>query len=64
MTKEEEIRILKNFIRMMPKTYRNRTMNRTIVRDIILNGTSTAGSTSCTKKCLDLGIDPTGFSLD
>lgn len=64
MTKEEELRILKNFIGMMPKTYRNRTMNRTIIRDILLSRTNTAGSTSCTRKCLDLEIDPTGFSLD
>jgi len=58
MDKEAELRILKNFILMMPKTYRMRMMNWCVVRDILMWGTSTSGSTSCAIKCGDLGIDP------
>lgn len=61
--KELELRILRNFIRMMPKTYRKRTMNRTVVRDILMAGTSTMGSNSCVGKCIELNIDPDGYEL-
>ena len=63
MDKEAELRILENFIYNMPKVYRARNANWCIVRDILLNGTSTAGSTSCRQKCIDLGIDPYARSL-
>jgi len=63
MTKQEELRILKNFINMMTKSYRQRSINRTVVRDILMAGTSTMGSTSCAEKCEELGIDPYAYKL-
>ena len=62
--KSAELNILRNFIGMMPKTYRNRNQNWVAVRDILMSGTSTAGMTSCIKKCRDLGIDPYGYTLE
>jgi len=64
MNSHDELRIVKNFIASMPKTYRKRTINRTIVRDILMRGTSTAGSTSCGMKCIELGIDPYTYVID
>ena len=61
--KEYELRILRNYLSMMPKTYRKRTVNFVIVRDLIMQGTGTAGSTSCGKKCVELGIDPYGYEI-
>lgn len=58
-----EKQVLKNFICMMPKTYRQRNINWIIVRDILLANTSTSGSTSCRNKCIELGIDPDGYSI-
>ena len=48
----------------MPKTYRKRTWNWVVVSDILLSGTRTAGRTSCCAKCIELGIDPMGYTLD
>lgn len=62
--KEYEYRILKNCVAMMTKTYRKHTANWVIVRDFLLAGTSTSGSTSCIQKCIDLGIDPYGITLE
>lgn len=59
-----ELIILKNFIDIMPKAYRKRTQNWVVVRDILLNRTSTAGQTSCIKKCRELVIDPYGYELE
>jgi hypothetical protein len=59
-----EMNIIKNFLRMMPKVYRERHTNWVVVRDILLSGTSTAGRTSCIEKCLQLGIDPCGHTLE
>ena len=64
MNKADELRILENFIDCMPNAYRKRNRNQAVVRDILLAGTSTMGSTSCYKKCLELGIDPDGYSID
>jgi len=61
---EYQLRILKNFISNMPKTYRQRNVNSVVVRDILMNGTSTAGQSSCIAKCRELGIDPDGHTLD
>jgi len=58
MNKYDELRILNNYIHHMPKTYRQRNDNASIVHDILLSGTSTAGRTSCITKCRELGIDP------
>ncbi len=58
-----EIRLLKNYLSNMPKTYRARHINWVIVRDLLMSGTSTAGMTSCITKCHDLGIDPWGYEL-
>jgi hypothetical protein len=60
----DELQILKNFIHMMPKTYRKRHANWVIVHDILLAGTSTAGCTSCRQKCIDLGINPDKYTID
>jgi len=59
-----ELNILKNFLSMMPKVYRERNTNWIVVRDILLDGTSTAGRTSCIAKCRELGIDPCGHTLE
>jgi hypothetical protein len=64
MLKADELRILNNFINCMPKVYRQRSTNTVVVRDILMNGTSTAGKGSCIKKCIELGIDPDGRQLD
>lgn len=63
MSKSDELRILNNFIKNMPKVYRKRNVNWIVVQDILLNGTYTAGSTSCIAKCRELGIDPWGYEL-
>lgn len=60
----DELRIAKNFLQMMPKAYAKRTMNCTIIHDILMAGTSTAGMTSCCEKCKELGIDPHGYGLE
>lgn len=58
-----ELRILRNFINCMPNTYRKRNCNWVVVRDILMNGTSTAGRTSCIRKCVELDIDPYGYEV-
>lgn len=58
-----EIDIIKNFLYRMPKTYRTRTANHKVIHDILLARTSTAGMTSCIKKCYELEIDPYGYTL-
>lgn len=63
MKKETELIILNNFISSMPKSYRKRTINWCVVRDIFMRGTSTMGSTSCIGKCIDLDINPYGYEL-
>lgn len=64
MNKNNELRILKNFLYCMPKIYARRNANYCIVRDILMQGTSTAGMTSCIAKCRELGIDPYGYNLE
>lgn len=64
MTKEEELRILNNFLDCMTKAYRQRNQNWLVVRDILLNRTSTAGKTSCIAKCIELKIDPWRYELE
>ena len=63
MDKETELRILKNFINCMPNVYRKRNSNWCVVQDILMQGTYTAGSTSCRRKCVELGISTDGYSL-
>ena len=63
MGNENELRILNNFINEMPKIYRTRNANWCVVRDILMQGTSTAGRTSCIDKCIDLGVDPYEYKL-
>ncbi len=60
----DELKIVENFINMMPKVYRQRNANHVVVRNILMNGTSTAGMTSCCVKCMELGIDPYGYDLE
>ena len=61
--KEYELRILRNYLMMMPKAYRKRTVNWLVVRDILMRGTRTEGMTSCISKCIELGIDHSGYDL-
>jgi len=63
MNKETELRILNNFINCMTKAYRSRTINWCVVRDILMQGTYAAGSSSCMKECEELGIDPYGYKI-
>ena len=58
MKKNDELRIVKNFLDNMPKTYRRRNANWSVVQDILMQGTRTAGHTSCCEKCRELGIAP------
>ena len=64
MNKEDELRILRNFIRQKPIIYGVKTQNWVVVMDILLSGTSTGGRTSCIKKCIELGIDPYGHKCE
>ena len=57
-TKEYELRIIRNFLSCMTKAYRRRTLNWVVVQDILMQGTSTAGATSCITKCREIGIEP------
>ena len=59
-----QYRLLRNFIAHMPKTYRKRTQNWVIVMNFLQRGTSRGGSTSSIEKCVLLGIDPDGYTLD
>ena len=61
--RDDELRIVKNFLGMMPKTYRKRSMNFVVVRDILMTGTSKMGRTSCCEKCTELGINPYGYEI-
>lgn len=58
-----ELQIVKNFLNNMPKAYRKRNPNWVVVRDILLQHTSTAGSMSCRDKCFELGIKPDAYSI-
>ena len=64
MNNNDELRILKNFLDHMPKAYRARNINWVVVRNILMHRTSTSGRTSCCKKCVQLRIDPYGYSLE
>lgn len=62
--KDNDLRILRNFLENMTKAYRKRSVNWVVVQDILMAGTTTAGSTSCIAKCRDIGIDPWGYTLE
>ena len=47
----------------MTKAYAKRTVNWVIAQDILMQGTSTSGRTSCITKCEELGIDPWGYGM-
>jgi len=64
MNIEDELRIVKNFLNSMTKSYASRTLNLRVVGDILLIGTRTSGMTSCVAKCRELGIDPYGHNLE
>jgi len=59
----KEAIIIKNFVGCMAKSYRGTTQNWKVVKDILMNGTSTAGQTSCIAKCRELRIDPYGYDF-
>lgn len=63
MTPTDERRILRNFVEMMPKTYRKRSPNWVLVRDLITKGTNHAGMTSAIQECYKIGIDPDGYEI-
>lgn len=63
MTKDDEIRILRNYISNMTKVYRQRNRNWVVVKDILMQGTSTAGRTSSIAKCIELGINPDAHEI-
>jgi GH35 family endo-1,4-beta-xylanase len=60
---QTELRIVKNFIKNMSKSYRNVTQNWEVVQDILMARSSTAGQASCIAKCRELGIDPYGYEI-
>jgi hypothetical protein len=64
LSREDEMRIVMNFIGCMTKAYRLRTPNWVVVRDILMNRTYTAGRTSCIAKSRELDIDPWGYDLN
>lgn len=63
-TYPNELNTIKNVLRIMPKTYRKKSMNWVIVQDILMSSTSFAGSTSSIRKCIELGIDPDSYTLE
>ena len=63
MRLEDMRRVLVNFIGMMPGSYRHRTANATVVRDIILHGTQDASIKSCCALCKAIGCDPFGYGF-
>lgn len=63
MNKSEEIRIIKNYLKMMPKTYRKRNPNWCVVRDLLMSSTSHSGRTSSINKCIELGIAPDNHEI-
>lgn len=64
MSIADELRVIRNYLHMMSKAYRERNTNWVIVRDIIMWGTCTAGCTSCMEECVRLGVDPYGFGME
>ncbi len=62
--RDNDIRIVRNFLNHMTNAYRKRMVNWAVVQDILMEGTSTAGSTSCIAKCREIGIDPWGYTLE
>lgn len=62
--KEEYLRILRNCLDLLPKTYAKRNSNWVIVQDLIMQGTNRAGRTSSIVKCYELGINPYGKDLE
>lgn len=63
MRVEDIRRVLVNFIRQMPRAYRRRNANATVVRDIILKGTGYAGFESCCTICEAIGCDPMAYEF-
>jgi len=63
-TIDMEYRLLENFIFYMTKTYRERNQNWVIVKDFLQLGTHEGGATSSIRKCLILGINPDGYTLE
>lgn len=59
-----EFRLLKSFISHMPKTYRKQNCNWVIVQSFLQYYTSEQGKHSSIEKCISLGIDPYGYTLD
>jgi len=61
--KRIELRLLKNHIELMPKVYRKRNTNVSIVQEFLQLGTSQGGRSSSYQKCIELGIDPDGKEI-
>ena len=62
--KEEYLRVLRNCLALLPKTYAKQNSNWIIVQDLVMQGTSRAGRTSSIAKCYELGIDPYRKNLE
>lgn len=56
--------VLKNIENNMPKTWRQRTRNVSIVRDFLLAHTDKGGRTSSYDMCEYLGIDGDAYSFE
>lgn len=63
-TLDMEHRLLRNFIWYMPMSYRKRNCNWVIVKQFLQLGTRKGGATSSRRKCVLLGIDPDGYTLE
>lgn len=63
MRVEDIRRVLVNYIRQMPRAYRRRNANATVVRDIILKGTGYAGFENCCTICEAIGCDPMAYEF-
>ena len=63
MRVEDIRRVLIAFINRMPKTYRKRTANASVVMDIIQSYTGQAGFSSCCDVCRRIGCDPDAYEF-
>lgn len=63
-TFDMEYRLLEAYVNKLPKTYRKSNCNWVIAQEFLQYKTSKQGSTSSIEKCIDLGIDPDGYTLE
>ena len=63
MTIHDMRRVLLNFISCKPKAYRRRTINASVVGDILQRRTGQGGFTSCIEICQFIGCDPYAYEF-